>query len=175
MKTRHAWGAALFLAVGMAATAAEPEDVMAKASDGWPLVLLSEPLHLGDQTMKVFAHPKPDAIEVTREFVLDAKPIPLRLHIEIWVVGLLPKGDARVKKGWYQTKLSINGAEVKVLNKLIRGKKESPKVRKILVVASNRLVQEGKNTLHIKAGAQGGNYNDLELTRIAIHRTKPRL
>jgi hypothetical protein len=168
----RAFAASLLLPV-IAAIAAEPR--VPKASDGWPLLLVEEACHLGDQTMKVFDHPKPDGAELRRTFVLDKQPVPLRLYVEIWVVGLLPKGDSRVKKGWYQTVLSINGNELQVLNKLVKGKKETPELRKLVIAVSNRDVQEGENVLHVKAGAQGGNYNDFEIRRLAIHRVKPRL
>ena len=141
----------------------------------WPLVLVSGPSHLGDQAMKIFEHPRPDATELTRELVQDTKPLPLRVYIEVWVVGLLPRGDVRVRRGWYQTRPSSNDSQVGVLNDLVRGQDETPKLRKILRVVERRFLVEGLNSLCIKAGAQGGNYNDFEIRRVAVHRTKPRL
>lgn len=174
MKTRSASIMTAAALAGAMLAVAQSEQTTPKSSDGWPLVVVAKPVHLGDQVMKVFEHARPDGTELRKTFILDEKPIPLRAYVELSVVGLLPKGDARVRKGWYQTTLAINGKQVGVINELIQGKDETPEIRRLSQVVEHQFLRPGTNTLHIKAGAQGGNYNDFEIKQLLIHRIEPR-
>jgi len=136
-----------------------------------PLVLLNEPFHVGDNVMKTFRNPDPQGIEIYREFDLDQSPLS-DVFVIIWISELVPKQHPNFIKGYYRTQLVINGEGILTLNNRIRGKADSPNIEKLVIQLDRKKLRKGQNSLEIKGGAHGGNYDDFEVHRIILSKDR---
>lgn len=149
----------------------QAEEAVPKASDGWPMTLLSEPFHIGDQKQQGMRHPKAMGKQLMKRFILD-RGTP-SLYIGVWLTSTVGPGHKAFKKGHYQIKLLLNGKEIEVLNKRIPRKRNPGEAHKVIVRLGPRDVQRGVNDLIIKGGTKGKNVSECEIHKIVLGPTRP--
>lgn len=151
---------------------AEPEKKgVPKSSDGWPMVLLSEPFHIGDQKMEDMVQVKPMGKQVIRQFDLDQGTRPR--YVGVWLDSTVGPGHKHFKQGHYQIKLLINGKELAILNKGIRKRRTPGEPQKVVVRLSPTDFHNGVNDLVIKGGGKGKNISECEVHKIVLSLTRP--
>jgi len=152
--------------------APEPkEEPVPKASDGWPMVLLDEPFHIGDQVQEGMRQPKAMGKQLVKGFVLD-KGTP-SLYVGVWLTSTVGPGHKEFKKGHYQIKLLVNGKEIEVLNKRISRKRKPGEAHKVIVHLGPKDVQKGVNDLTIKGGTKGENISECEIHKVVLSLRRP--
>ena len=87
---------------------------------------------------------------------------------------MTPRDYPGFDEGFWQTEVLINGKSVGILNKLLRGKKETGKVEQIIFPFKVEAMKTGENTVTIKPGAKDGGLDDMELHSVEITSSKPR-
>jgi len=150
---------------------AEPkQDNAPKASDGWPMVLLSQPFHIGDQDMEDMVQVKAMGGKLVKKFDLDQGALPL--YVGVWMDSTVGPKHKQFKRGHYQIKLLINGKEIEVLNKRLVGRRTPGKPKKVVVRLESKDVQKGLNTLTIKGGGKNKNLSECEIHKILLSRSR---
>ena len=133
---------------------------------GYPVVIWDSPFHVGDAEMQGFKNPEPQGKELRCEFSVRSVSIGLRLGV--WTAHLTPRRHGSFKRGYYHTKLIINGHDIAVLNEQVAGSKDSLEVTEIVVLVSPDVLHVGKNELVIEGGRRKKNIDDFEIHRIAL-------
>ena len=137
----------------------------------WPTVLLDKPFHVGDDSNKEMRNPRPDAPKFTARFDLPANIQPgitTLVHITIQVGGLMPGSAKGQSAGLKATKLVINGTEVAVLNKLVRGADSPRNVQKLQIKIPGGILRATANEVAIFPGADTHTLDDFELHRVVV-------
>lgn len=167
----YAWliTAALLLGSGLVVFAGDEED-LPKASDGWPMVLLEDPFHIGDDVMEHYLHPRPMGGRLERRFVLDQGAI--GVYVGLWFISNVGPEHRRFRQGYYQHKLYVNGKEIAVINRNIPRRRSPTHVNHAVYRLNARDMKAGINELVIVGGARGGNISELEIHRIELSLTR---
>lgn len=142
-----------------------------QAATLWPTVLLDKPFHVGDESNKEMRNPRPDAPKFAASFDLptNIRPgIATLVHVTIRVGGLVPGSTKGKSPGLKATKLVINGTEVAVLNKLVRGADSPRNVQKLQIKVPGNILRAAGNELEIVPGADTHNLDDFELHRVVV-------
>jgi hypothetical protein len=137
----------------------------------WPALLLSKPMHIGDDTNKEMSNPKPDAPKFTGKFELPAnvKPGPAAIvYVTIDVGGMVPASSRKVPDSLKTTKLKVNGTEVAILNKLVKGEDSPKNTSKLPIRIPGNVLRIGSNDLEIIPGATTSTIDDFELHRVVV-------
>ena len=149
----------------------EKEPEPPKASDGWPMILLSEPFHIGDAVMNDMEHPKPMGRDLKRTFVLDEGA--RSLYVAVWLTSTVGPEYRDFRAGHYQIRLMINGKEVNVLNKRLPRRRKPRDQQKVLTRVAASDVKAGTNELVIRGGAKGREISECEVHKIILSLTRP--
>ncbi|NQU10421.1 hypothetical protein HQ590_06515 [bacterium] len=161
----------LILALWSAAVAAPTAPDVPKASAGWPMVLLAEPFHIGDQVLEGMNHPRPMGKELARQFDLDTGV--LSLYAGVWMTSTVGPGHGGFEHGYYQIKLLINDKQIDVLNRHLPRNRRPGESQKVVVRIDARDLRDGANELVIKGGAKGKNVSECEIHKIVLNVTRP--
>lgn len=144
-------------------------------TEPWTLVLLDATLHVGDDSIKSFRVPRPQAKEFRKEFELPPHikhSVADSFVIVVSIADLvMPRDKHRAKsfrEGNYHTKVLVNGSEVVVLNKLAKLSESPTNVERIEIEIEGTALKDGKNLIEILPGAEGKNLDDFELHRIEL-------
>lgn len=143
-----------------------------------PATLLNKPFHVGDDTNKEMASPKPNGPKFTGKFALPENVkvgLTTAVYVNIRVGGLIPAADKHhdkeFKKGQMLTKLLVNGMEVAVLNKLMHGADAVSNIQKLQGKVESSFLRAGVNELEIRPGATANNADDFELHEVTVSST----
>jgi hypothetical protein len=145
----------------------------AQAQGTLPLTILSKPTHVGDTVQKDMVNAKPDATTYQTSFRWSGSGVG-ELFLIINVSHLVPKERPEFQKGFYQTSVLLNGNDIGILNKLLRGKVEAANSETVAMSFKASLLIQGENTLVIKPGGKDGDLDDMELHTISIDSKRPR-
>lgn len=129
-----------------------------------PVIIVSEPLHIGDNTVESFQRKEPDGLEATRDFDL-----PHRLEHPCLVMRLhhvVPGDRKEFLQGAYHDILELNGKKLVTLNTLVP--REKGGVFTVFVPVPPKLLKEGTNHLTVRAGKSGTNHDDFEWGPVQI-------
>lgn len=151
--------------------ASAADEAVPSSRDGWPVVLVDKPFHIGDQTMEHFRHPKPMGRDVTCAFELDR--VPLSVYVLVSAVDLMLPKDPEYRDGHYQTQLLINGKEIAVLNEELPRRVEPTDTVQLVIRVRNSDLIAGQNELVIRGGGRGGNIEEAEILRVELHNRRP--
>lgn len=142
-----------------------------RASPPWPVILLDKPLHVGDDSNKEMHSPKPQASKFTAKFDLPSniKPsVATSIFVTIEIGGMMPNSSKTGPDAIKSSKLMINGAEIAVLNKLVKGADSPKNVNKIAIRVPGKALVAGVNTLEIIPGATTHTLDDFEIHKVVI-------
>jgi hypothetical protein len=137
----------------------------------WPAVLLAQPMHIGDDTNKEMTNLKPDAPKFSATFELPAnvKPgVASMIYVTIEVGGMVPINNKKTADALKTSKLKVNGSEIAILNKLIRGEDSPKKIAKLSIRVPGTVLRPGSNELEIIPGATTKTIDDFELHRVVV-------
>jgi hypothetical protein len=157
---------ACLITIGMIATC--------HAQTTLPLEILAKPTHIGDQEQKEMKNAKPDAPALESKFAWAGRSPFGEVFLVIKVSHLVPKDYAEFQRGFWQTSISLNGQDLGILNKLLRGKEETPKVETLVIPIKGTLLREGENVLLIRPGAKDADLDDFELHSVSLVNQRPR-
>lgn len=139
-----------------------------------PITLLSEPMHVGDQSQADMTNSAPDGKTFEAKFQWPHRIGFGKVYLVVTVSHMTPRDYPGFDKGFWQTEVFMNGKLVGILNKELRGKEETAKVKKIIFPIDVSTLKKGENVLLIKPGAKNGDIDDLELRSVTISRDRPR-
>lgn len=148
-------------------------------SSKWSLVLVESPIHIGDDSLKAFARPDPQAKSCHRKFSLPdqvkhglADTFIISLDISDLTSRKDKKSAKMMQRGLYITTLAVNGQEVAVLNKLIKGRELAQKQEHLTLEIRGTMLSKGENVIEIIPGVgndgNSKNLEDFEIFRLAI-------
>ncbi len=141
----------------------------------WSVVLLQGPLHVGDDHIKSYQHPRPEVKAYRAEFEMPQHVKHSVADSFVLVVSIadlvMPRDKHRAKAyrdGKYRTKVLINHEEIVVLNKLAKVSESPANVDRIEIELKGTAFRDGMNVLEIVPGADGKNLDDFEIHRIEL-------
>lgn len=141
----------------------------------WSVTLLEKPFHVGDQRMQAFAVPEPNGDKYKGEFTLPPtvkNGMTDTFLVVIDVSDLTSRKDKTsvklLRRGEFLTKLLLNGVEIEILNKLVRGKEGARNIERLTIPIRGDTLKKGQNIIEIIPGADSRNLEDFEIHRLVI-------
>jgi hypothetical protein len=154
--------------VGLVKSVEAKPPVAAAEPDRWPIVLLDELFHIGDDTMPGFSSPKPQGREFQTTFSVQQPPL-AGVNLTVWVSDIVPNSHPLFKEGSYRTQVRINGTEAGILNEQIGGVLDSTDIEKVVIPIKGSLLRQGPNEFTITGGsAPDGNTDDFNLRKVTL-------
>ncbi|MEP6672587.1 MAG: hypothetical protein ABJF10_25715 [Chthoniobacter sp.] len=143
----------------------------------WSVTLLSSPFHVGDDNIKAFSVPQPNARQYHTTFTLSdsvSHTLADRFVIVIDIADLTSPADPHSARamghGKYLTKLYLNGAEITVLNRLVHKHEGAQNVDHLVIPIESKALKDGQNTIEIVPGSAARNIDDFELRRVVVQK-----
>lgn len=143
----------------------------------WSQVIVSEPFHMGDDTVKAMRVPKPSGEKFSGAFTLPPTIKPganTSLLVHLTMAGISPKTERQRARDQSEGKLlarvNINGQEVAVLNTLIQGTHSNSADQPIIVRVAGKFLKEGRNEIEVLPGSGKGKagLDDCELLQLSV-------
>jgi len=150
---------------------------MAAPPAPWSQVIVSEPFHMGDDTVKEMRSPKPHGEKFSGSFALPPTMKPgnnTSVLVNLMIAGISPKSEVQrsraQREGKALARLHINGQEVAVLNTLIQGTHSNSADQPIIVRVAGKFLREGRNEIEVLPGSGKGKagLDDCELLHLSV-------